>query len=282
MIAVLLFIIGIIFVFFLISPNDHLQDSAQTEMPANLQKMQIGYIIVRNICEKIAEPGRDSLIRQKTPPRGTGIVHNSKVLGKGDLRLARSAGDIHEFPAIHNPLQFRSGGIKMVSRKGPQNKAFQTAFTLNKPQGVAMLRHGPLTKDLAGNDKRSTHLRQQLFNFPEHVDPAVDAGIHAAAMTVGRMLDHPDVIHTFVDDVNRHIKLFGNFPGLELATRLLWRTVAKNAGKMNSRYVDSLIDHQPDSQGAVQAAGEKRYSFTIQRDIQWDTLVRRFLVFIID
>ena len=62
--------------------------------------------------------------------------------------------------------------------------------------------------------------------------------------------------------------LFGNFPRLQPATRLFRRAVAKDAGKMDGCDVDSLIDHQPDGEGAVQAAGEEGDGFTIHRILQ--------------
>jgi hypothetical protein len=98
-------------------------------------------------------------------------------------------------------------------------------------------------------------LREQFFYFPEHIYTAVDAGIHIAAVTMRRVLDHFNVIHTFVDYTEGNVEFFGDFTRLKLATRLLGCTVTKDAGKVDGRYVDSLIYHELDSEGAVQASG---------------------------
>jgi hypothetical protein len=71
-----------------------------------------------------------------------------------------------------------------------------------------------------------------------------------------------------MDDMNGNIQRFGNFSRLQPAAGLSRRTVAEDAGKMYRCYLDSLIDHQPDGKGAVQAAGEEGNGFTIHRQFQ--------------
>jgi hypothetical protein len=58
-----------------------------------------------------------------------------------------------------------------------------------------------------------------------------------------RVLDHFNVIHAFVDYTEGNIEFFGDFPGLKLAARLFRSTVTKDAGKVDRRYIDSLIYH---------------------------------------
>jgi hypothetical protein len=74
-------------------------------------------------------------------------------------------------------------------------------------------------------------------------------------MAVGWALDHFDVIHTFMDDPDGDVQLLGDLPGLHFTARLLRRTIAEDAGKMDGRHVDPLVNHHPHRQGAVQPAG---------------------------
>ena len=82
------------------------------------------------------------------------------------------------------------------------------------------------------------------------------AGDHVAPVAVWWVLDHLDVIHTFVDHANGDIELSGNFPCLQFASRLLGCTVAEDTGKVYCCYIDPLVYHEPDSKSAVQAAGQ--------------------------
>ena len=126
--------------------------------------------------------------------------------------------------------------------------------------------------------KEAPEFVQHTGHLPQHVDPTVDAGIHSPAVTVGGILDHPQVIHPLDHDPDRDAEFIGDPPGLIPAAGFPGRAVAERAGEMDRRQLDPLLDHHLDGQRTVQAPRKQdhRTSFHPSSPISAKPQHRRF------
>jgi len=109
-----------------------------------------------------------------------------------------------------------------------------------------------LSQYFSGHVEFGPDLVPQLLGLLEHMDPAVDADVHLAPVSVGgirhqiqEFLPHEDVVHGDIELLSHLVH------GALVA-------VAERGREVDRLNVDSLVHHSLDCEGAVEAAREER------------------------
>ena len=136
--------------------------------------------------------------------------------GQLDQSRTAAARKAKELLAIDEP---RALGPEWGARERPTTVATssrQAGAMRDQGQIAFFLAHGALADDLAADDHVGAMRRASTRRDAEHIDPAIDARIRPAAVTVTRVADQVEIIVLLADDREPHAQFVGGLGRLVL------------------------------------------------------------------
>ena len=104
--------------------------------------------------------------------------------------------------------------LSSLALRGLQQELRQAGLPGHQIQGAAVLAHGPLPQDLAGEDEVEALGRHHRPGLPDHQGVAVDAGVVPLAEAVGRRIEQRLEFFSEINFFQGQAELGRGLPGL--------------------------------------------------------------------
>ena len=236
-------------VLLLVPPHDG-PDPPEPEMPAQTQEDHVLQLGLPLVVDVISELPRELGVCEEAAPAGAGVVVDPELLCEFELGDSPATLDCVEGVPVDDPLLLYLCLPHELGRQGSQDFSLEPGLGLYERHGVPPLAEGALAQDLSGHVEFCPDLVPQLLGLHEHVDPAVDADVHLAPVSVGgirhqvqEFLSHEEVVHG-------DIELLAHLVHGALVA------VAERRREVDRLDLDSLVHHRLDCEGAVETARE--------------------------
>ena len=203
-----------------------------------------------------------------TATGGLRVVGYAELLCQAYLLLTASPADGVQFLSLHPTPLFRHGRLEEFGRERPEQVAPQATFALDDVERGSHLALGSLADHLTGENEVVIVGLHPGLRLAQQEDAAVHAGIHPRSIPVARVEHQREVL---IGDVN-HLQAHSEHRNRSLSVGRPGRPASGHApppgkgeasAEMQRSDLDPLLEHDPDSQGAIEPTREQAHRFDL-------------------